>query len=499
MKIRFAAGLWRSSLVFIIPATLLVIIVLVGTTGCAASTVVSGTPSPAALTPSVAQTSTDQPSPVLPSPTQTTAALPTAGLATIAPTVPVTPMVAAPTMPVTPTAVVPTVLAPSPTDLPTAAAMVTVTRPAAPAVITAAPGVVTPAATATEMVVVEEAAIPARPDNVNPLTGLEVADKTVLQRRPLLVRIGNDPQIRPQTGLSAADLVYEDIMDGWWVTRLTGIFLSQTLEAAGPVRSARLVNLQMAPQFDGGLIHSGASDPIRWRLSQSGIVDLDEFFHREPYFYKQGVDWRGRLFVNLKLMRDYLQKQGLEKAVPLRGFVFSAPGDPALSGLPATELTIPFPKNSVVRFKYDPASGLYQRFVQGQAHLDALTNKQLTASNVVVQFVPHEKTDIVEDSQGTTSINITLLGEGKALIFRDGVVIPATWKTDNPKRMTRFLDEQGQPVAFKPGQTWIELVPPDYQIATAPAGPLGATGAVTATVSLTGSAPITLTAPATKP
>ncbi|MBC7260489.1 MAG: DUF3048 domain-containing protein, partial [Chloroflexi bacterium] len=31
----------------------------------------------------------------------------------------------------------------------------------------------------------------------NPLTGEMVQDPAVLQRRPLLVRIGNDPEVRP--------------------------------------------------------------------------------------------------------------------------------------------------------------------------------------------------------------------------------------------------------------------------------------------------------------
>jgi hypothetical protein len=386
-----------------------------------------------------------------------------------------------------------TVVFTTPSSTSTATAAVTGPTATPIPVVAATP---TSAAVVTETVEIE--AMPARPDDVNPLTGLKVPDKTVLERRPLLVRVGNDPQIRPQTGLSSADVVYEDVMDGWWVTRFTGIFLSQDLEAVGPIRSARLVNLQMAPQYDGGLVHSGASDPIRWRLSQSTIVDLDEFFTRTPYFYKQGADWRGRLFVNLKLIRKYLEQKKLEKAVPLRGFVFDGEGALPPTGTLATEFTIPYPKSSLVTYKYDAASGLYRRFVQGQPHLDAITNQQLTAANVVVQFCPHDKTDIVEDSQGTTSINITLLGEGPALVFRNGVAQTAHWKTDNPARMTHFLDQAGQPIAFKPGQTWIELAPPDYVISTT-TGALKAfpstSTAVTGTATLTGTVSVTLTLP----
>jgi hypothetical protein len=50
--------------------------------------------------------------------------------------------------------------------------------------------------------------IPARPMNINPLTGLAI-ELALLQRRPILIRIGNDARVREsfwQAGTSSADL-----------------------------------------------------------------------------------------------------------------------------------------------------------------------------------------------------------------------------------------------------------------------------------------------------
>ncbi len=302
---------------------------------------------------------------------------------------------------------------------------------------------------------------PSTPQNVNPLTGLPVDDAAVLQRRPLNVRIGNDPQIRPQTGLDQADLVYEEIMEGYWVTRFTAVFLSQDPKAIGPVRSARLVNLELTPQFDAALAHSGASDYIRWSISQTDIVDLDEFYSRTPYYYREGYDWRGRLFTSAELLRTYMQEHGLERAVPLTGFVFSSE---VPSGIPAKRISIPYGGNSSASYRYDPASGRYLRFVQGQPHVDGKSRKQLSAANVIVQHVPHLETDIVEDSLGSTSIRIILTGQGQAEIFRDGVMIKGLWRRENRKEMTRYLDREGNPIPLKPGNSWIQLVPTDMAI-----------------------------------
>ena len=48
------------------------------------------------------------------------------------------------------------------------------------------------------------------PSNVDPLTGMQAADPTLLDRRPLLIKVQNLPRnSRPQWGLSLADIVFE--------------------------------------------------------------------------------------------------------------------------------------------------------------------------------------------------------------------------------------------------------------------------------------------------
>ncbi|NTU99763.1 MAG: DUF3048 domain-containing protein [Methanoregulaceae archaeon] len=68
-----------------------------------------------------------------------------------------------------------------------------------------------------------------RPPDVNPLTGLKVTDPALLKRRPIMVRVGNDSEARPQVGLNRADVVYEELVE-WWITRFTAIYLSQDPE-----------------------------------------------------------------------------------------------------------------------------------------------------------------------------------------------------------------------------------------------------------------------------
>lgn len=305
-------------------------------------------------------------------------------------------------------------------------------------------------------------ATPVPNPSVNPLTGLEVDNPSVLQRRPVLVRIGNDPVARGvQAGLSQADVIYEEIMDGWGVTRYTAVYLSESPEMVRPIRSARLVNIQLALQYDGALAHSGASDEIRWRISQSSFMDLDEFFHPNPYTYGQG-DWRTRLYTTGPALRDYLKRKGLEKDVDLEGWHFDklAPQ----GGMPAEEIYIPYP-NGAVTWRYNASTGLYERLVDGTRAVDANNGEQIAVANIIGFYTEHRKTDIVEDSLGSTAIDIVMMGEGPIQLFRDGVMVEGVWRRDKASQLTQFYDKAGNPLALKPGQTWIEILPtnvPEY-------------------------------------
>jgi hypothetical protein len=341
------------------------------------------------------------------------------------------------------------------TPVPTVAATSTATvTPTASSTST-----VTPTATRTATPTITPTAT--RSPLLDPLTGLAVTDAATLRRRPVLVRVGNDPQIRPQAGLSQADMVYEDIMDGWSVTRLTGLFLANDPEEVGPVRSARLVCIELANQYQAALVHSGASDQVRWLISQESFVNLDEFYHPTPFYYINGLGWMGRLRTSLPAVRDYMADKGFEAVVQLRGYLFA---DAAPKGVAATEVSIPYPSASAVTWRYDKATGRYLRWAGDLPHTDSVSGDQLSASNVIIQFCEHQATDIVEDTNGATSIRIVLTGKGEAWFLRDGVLVKGTWERSAKGEMTYFYDASGKEMALKPGQTWVELVPPDYEI-----------------------------------
>ena len=297
--------------------------------------------------------------------------------------------------------------------------------------------------------------------NLNPLTGLSVSDPALLYRRVLAVRIGNDTTARPQEGLGEAEIVYEEIMDGWTLTRFTALFLANNVERIRPIRSARLSTLQIVPQYDAAAVHSGASDHIRWLISQAGFVDLDEYYNQTPYSVLSDQDWRSRMYTSVQRLHQYLVETGQESTTLVKGYTFDAT---APSGQTASSIHIPYPQLCVVDWAYDVASGRYLRSVQGAAHTDGLTGEQIGADNVVIFYTEHKATDIVEDSLGSTAIDIVMTGEGRAQVCRDGVVLEARWARMATNEPIQYYDAAGKIIPLKPGQTWIQLVPTDYAV-----------------------------------
>jgi len=254
-------------------------------------------------------------------------------------------------------------------------------------------------------------------------------------------------------------------MDGWYVTRFTAIFYGNEVDRIGPVRSARLINEQMTPQYQAALVASGASDEVRYILKHTVYfpyldIDLDDPCNC-IYSYSIGTYWETRLQTSTERLHKWLSDSGNERAPNLNAWPRSE--NPA-DGTPASQAHIPYPSNSAVDWRYDSSSGRYLRWVNGTAHLDASTQRQLDAANVIILYAHHGLTDMIEDALGTRGIRITLRGSGRVKILRDGVAIEGIWRAEDPNQPPHFFDPSGREIPLKPGNTWVQVVPTDYDV-----------------------------------
>jgi len=335
--------------------------------------------------------------------------------------------------------------------------------------VAAAAAIVQPEPTATAtllpptptVVAAEPIATPtALPGNIAPFTGLPVTDPQHLHARPIMICVNNDPVGRSaHWGLSQADLVYEYIVDGFSMTRLTAIYQSQEAERVGPVRSARMPNIWMTYMYDGVLACSGGSDEIRYLLkNEVGFPYLDADIDdpsNNVYFFSLGTDYRTRMQVSTEGVRRWLTDNGLDKEWQRPGFEFS-PEPPGSSAGSATVINIPYPGGNGVEWRYDAAQGGYLRFQGGEQQVDPATGRPIIAQNVIAIVAQHELTNIVEDSLGTLGVNVVLYDFGDFRIFRDGLVYEGTWRADD-KSPPRWLGLGDVIIKLKPGQSWVQV------------------------------------------
>lgn len=323
----------------------------------------------------------------------------------------------------------------------------------------------------------------AYPDDVNPLTGLSVADPAVLARRPILVKVSNESNaVRPQSGLALADHVWEYQMEGWAQVRYTAVIYGETPEQVGSVRSTRLIDVEHLMDMYGGLLatsgsstnrHAGGPPRINEMLRAAPWVNRvvnGDFGFGDPWLTRiEGVPREGTagwhtLFAIPSEIWKWAEEEGLNQQPALGGMLFDEAA-PA-GGTPTTEAVIDYPGAGPKHtWRWDGTSGAWLSYTEfsdtteeNAPDTDYLTDQQLAYANVVVLYAPHSEADYIEDEPNRLyGVRIDLSGEGNAVLLRDGQRYDVTWRRVGEEGMLRFFDASGQPIAFKPGQTWFNV------------------------------------------
>lgn len=328
---------------------------------------------------------------------------------------------------------------------------------------TEAPATTTPEPQAAAAVSDTTAAPVALGESVNPYTGLTVSDPAVLKRKPLLIKVANTAEVRPQSGLSQADVVVEHLSEGS-ITRFTALFLGNSPEKVGSVRSCRLIDLELPVIFDAALTCSGTSPGVKPLMRKSyahenNLTMISDFGPYEcascPMFRVSGRVAPHNLFANSLNAWKELDKRGVNVPSTFKAWAFDAK-PPA--GKDTSEVDVEF-KSGTVGWNYDAASGKWLRSLRGQQQTDAENREKIAFDNVVLVYAHHQNTLIQEDVSGAKSIEIQVWGEGPVRVFRDGREIGGRWKRGAGVGEFEFFDVNGNKIPLKPGNTWIEMVP----------------------------------------
>ena len=289
----------------------------------------------------------------------------------------------------------------------------------------------------------------------SPFTGLPT-DPEVLARPLLVVKIENSAPSRPQAGLDAADIVIEELVE-FGITRFMVLLHGDLPEVAGPVRSARPVDVDLLSGFGAsGFAYSGARAEVEGMLAATPSVRVVEGV--AGFFRDDARRAPHNLYITPSEVLDVVERRGARPLVDI-GWVFDDIAPEGALACPPSAPDCPDPGASVViemsssfrtGWTYDASAGVYRRDQNGRPFL-TVGPGEIGAANVVVLATRH-----YVGASGYDETDATTAG-APAIVLRDGRRYEARWEKPTPSDLLRILTPDGDPFPLKPGATWLHL------------------------------------------
>ena len=207
--------------------------------------------------------------------------------------------------------------------------------------------------------------------------------------RCVSIKIDNDSSAaRPQTGIDAADIVWDEVVEGE-ATRFLAMFQSQVPDVVGPVRSVRLTDPLIVWPVGGVFAYSGGAKYAVDAINQAPVVRIDESAAGDAMFRDSARRPPHNLYAKPSLL---FTKGGTPvPPPPLFDYVVEAGRRP---GRPASAVHIAFANQEFApTYTWDAASGTWKRSTRAGPFV-VKSGAQIAPKNVVVLPVVYGGTGV---------------------------------------------------------------------------------------------------------
>lgn len=299
---------------------------------------------------------------------------------------------------------------------------------------------------------------------INRLTGLPTLSKKAYGKRPVAIMINNIRVALPQYGVSAADVMFEVVVEGG-ITRMMAVYGDYTkVPNVCSIRSCRYYYPILAYGLDAVYICFGSNEtfgtPTLKRLgidyfngAANYITDLFgrdsarlKKYSTEHTAYVKGENIP-EVFADQKIRTDY--KQGKDVTI------FNFREEPVAAGDTACDkVKLTFSNSYYSTFNYDKDKKVYLKQHNGSNHMDSVSGKQLSYTNLFVL-----ETKVKTHSDGYL-MKVELKG-GEGYYISMGKSQKITWKKPTEGDTIQVFDMNGQPLQVNPGKSYIGILSPD--------------------------------------
>jgi hypothetical protein len=290
---------------------------------------------------------------------------------------------------------------------------------------------------------------------VAPLTGLPDPDGGSQARPVLSIKVDNVGDARPQTGVDAADVVWDEVVEGQ-ATRLLAMFQSQVPESVGPVRSVRRTDPLIVWPVGGIFAYSGGARYAIDAIEAAPVLLVDESSAGDGMYRESSR----RAPHNLYARPGVLFRRGGEPVPPPALFDYSP--TPVTAGSAVAAVRVGFSGSFAPTYTWDAASGTWPRSTS-DGPFTVASGAQIAPANVVVLPV------VYDGGVGQIGAEARLVGEGPVQVFTNGRLVEGTWRRASQADRIELVDAAGSPILLTPGPTWVELPDVSYAIDVTPA------------------------------
>jgi hypothetical protein len=283
---------------------------------------------------------------------------------------------------------------------------------------------------------------------INSLSGRSGNDGPILA-----VKIDDTAQAHPQAGLEDADIVYIEQVEGG-LTRLAAIFSSTIPKVIGPVRSARISDIEILEQFGRvALAYSGAQKKLLPVIAEANVINLGAQ-RQSPLIYS--TDPLRRSPTAMMLQAQDLMANVAEAQLPIAisksvGWNF---GDKPDTGTAISSVKVSWPANSYTA-TWSPSENRWLLSHKDKPNLSA-SGIHLGPTTFVIQLISITDS-IYRDKVGGVTPYSETVGAGKGYVMRDGFAIAANWSRPSGDQGTTWTTTTGDEIKFAAGQVWIAL------------------------------------------
>lgn len=281
----------------------------------------------------------------------------------------------------------------------------------------------------------------------------------------LVVKIDDTSQARPQIGLEYADIVYIEQVEGG-LTRLAAIFSSKIPQKIGPVRSARISDVELLAQYGHvGFAYSGVQKKMRPVIDAANLEDLGAQKHSATiYTHDDSRISPYAMVLRADLIMEFAKDKALNIASSKNmGWKF---GDSPQGGVAISSVHLSWPASSYdAMWSQEENRWLLNK--SGTADF-AASGIQLGPKTLVIQNVSITDSIYKDKVGGVTPYSATV-GTGTGFILRDGKYFEATWTRADETSGTIWKTLDGTEISFAKGQIWVALTEKAPVFTTIPA------------------------------